>query len=77
MRNRIKELIKAKQDEYQKRGDKITQTEIAVAAKVDPSVLSRYANHKVDSYHEDVIAKLCAYFECDVNGLFELVEVAE
>lgn len=77
MRNRIKELIKIKQEELAVRGEKNSQADIAVAAGIDPSVLSRYANHKVQSYHEDVVVKLCAYFKCDMNELFELVEVAE
>lgn len=67
--NRIGDIVKAKQAEAKEAGSRLTQKEIADAADIEEGTLSRYINDKTDSFHRDVLERLCIYFNVDVSEL--------
>lgn len=69
MINRIGDIVRAKQAEAKEAGSKLTQKQIAQDAEIEEGTLSRYVNDKTDSFHRDVLERLCIYFKVDVSEL--------
>ena len=54
-------------------GRRITLEEVAVATGISRPTLTRISNQRGYSTSTDVLAKLCAYFRCQIADLVEYV----
>lgn len=68
MRFKLAELIEKMQFRESRR---ITIQEVAEATGVNRMTLSKILNHKGYSTGTEVLDKLCAYFECQVEDVVE------
>lgn len=67
VRNRFRELQAEKQS---LRGRQVaTYRAISTATNISPTTLTKWANNRVQDYNQDVIARLCDFFDCDVADL--------
>lgn len=65
---RIKELL---EEASKRRGDTVTQEELANAIGIHPTTMSRYSKNFVDSYNKKVLIGMLEFFEVTPAELFE------
>lgn len=53
---------------------KIVQSEVAAATGLADGTISRIATNKVKMYDNEVVIKLCEYFECEVGDLLYIYD---
>lgn len=46
-----------------------TYRAISAATGISPTTLTKWANNRVQDYDQDVIARLCDFFDCNVGDL--------
>lgn len=66
LRNRLFILTTEKERNL---GRRITQKEIALEVGVSEQLIARWMKNQINLFDGDVIAKLCAYFDCEVGDL--------
>jgi transcriptional regulator with XRE-family HTH domain len=75
---RIKSKASQLRREYSyRRGETVTQAEVAEAAGITESTLSRIENGRVTRYEAEVLAKLCAFYTSALErpiGVGDLLE---
>jgi DNA-binding Xre family transcriptional regulator len=72
--NRVPVLIAEK---GQRERRKITLEKAAGEMEISYSTLRAIANDSIREYPKDVLAKMCAYFGCNVGDILSYEEVAE
>lgn len=70
IRFRLKELVA---DKEFREGRRITLEEVSQATGVHRTTLSKIANQRGYNTTTDVLDKLCAFFEVDVNAVAQFV----
>lgn len=77
MRNKLLDLIQAKQ---RKEKRLVSQRELAARLGISVNTLKKWIRQDVQMYDEQVVSKICDYFEVqDISELFYLeeLEIAE
>lgn len=69
VKNRLFLLVS---DKERALGERITYKEIAENIGVSEPVIARWMRNEVNQFDGNVIAKLCAYFACDISDLLYL-----
>lgn len=75
VRHNLVQLIAKKEREENRR---ISVAKVARDAGLSPQALYNWLNapgYVLQRVETDTIVKLCAYFECEINELLEMVEV--
>lgn len=66
MKNRLLELIQAKQDKERRI---ITASQIARESRVHRFTINNWLSGEIKRIDQDTAEKLCRYFECDLSDL--------
>lgn len=70
IRSKLKSLIERREFEEER---VITYTDIHKATGISISALSNFGANKTSRYDEDLLARLCEFFGCQVCDLLEYV----
>jgi putative transcriptional regulator len=75
MRNNFAFLLKTKaQREKRKR---VPMTEVAEATGLSRQTLAKFAHEQLREYPEDMLVKLCEYFDCGIGDLLVIENVPD